>query len=164
MVKWTHSSLVLVSYLVHICGAAHRSRLHVSSQRASVKSDESLSSSVCTSDCFGFMFVGAKENGGNYGDRAEETRESGHRPSCNCGQTVKGRRSHTTCTLLCSSVVIQIVWRRHKVFLHHEKERRKPLYLKGNTKAPAHTLASFLGKPPLHPTDHFLRWPFKDDL
>lgn len=61
----THSSLVLVSYL-YICSAAHSRRLHVSSQRASV------SEPVCTSNCFGFMFVGAKEDGGHFGICAEE--------------------------------------------------------------------------------------------
>lgn len=92
----TYSSLVLVSYL-HICVAARSSRLRVSSQRASVKSDESPSSRPEPLTASVSCFVGAKENGGNFGDHAEEARERGHRPACNCGQTVKGSFSHSTC-------------------------------------------------------------------
>ena len=99
----THSFLVLVSYL-HICGAAHSSRLHVSSQRASVKSDESRSSSR-TLNSFGFMLLGTQENGRNYGYLAKEAWEWGCRPSCNCGDSFKGKFHHTDVHLLCISMV-----------------------------------------------------------
>lgn len=93
----THSSPAPVSYLC-ICDAAHCRGLHVSSQRASVKCDKSPSSRlepVCTSDCCGFMFAGAKEDGRNSGSCAAEAREQSGRPANDCGPADEGRmKSH----------------------------------------------------------------------
>lgn len=68
-----------------------------SSQRASVKSNKSPSQRfqpTLTSHGFGFMFVAAKENGGNFGGCAKEVWEQGGRPADNRGQTAEGKFSH----------------------------------------------------------------------
>lgn len=126
-----HSLLVLVSYL-YACAAAHSSRLHVSSQKASVKSDQSLSSRPepgCTSHCFGFTLVGAKENGGNVGLCAQEAWEQAGRPANNCGQTVKGRFSHTAWIDLHK----QITQRRGNAFTRHKRNKSSAGAFSGKT-------------------------------
>lgn len=68
-----------------------------SSQRASVKSNKSPSQRfqpTLTSHGFGFMFVAAKENGGNFGQCADEVWKQGGRPADNRGPTAEGRFSH----------------------------------------------------------------------
>lgn len=83
---------------LHICGAALSSRFHVPSQRASVQSDESPSSGpdpgCCSANCTGFifLFVGAEENGGDFGFHAERACGHGLRPARHHGQAVKGRK------------------------------------------------------------------------
>ena len=100
----------------------HTAAAYVSSQKASVKSDQSLSSRPepgYTSHCFGFTLVGAKENGGNVGLCAQEAWEQGGRLANYCGQTVKGRFSRIALIVLRK----QITQRRDNVFTRHKRNK-----------------------------------------
>lgn len=81
------------AYILYLWCGAQWQVARLSSQRVSVKSDESptfSSGSACASDRLGLMFAGAEKNGRSHGNRAEEAQRWGRRPAYHSGSPVKG--------------------------------------------------------------------------